>query len=85
MAKDKAEKALAPSRASPEPGPSALTGSTLIKSLKSAQDPPTPAGPTKIEIAAAAWADASLVVPRKADVLRDWIVEAWSRVKPGCV
>lgn len=62
-----------------------LTGSTLIKALKSAQDPPTSGGPSKVDIATGAWADAGLVVPRKADVIRDWVLEAWSRAKPGYV
>jgi hypothetical protein len=99
MAKDKktkADKADKPSKANTvaetvpvtkpeaEAGPSApALGSALIKSLKSPSDPPTPGGPSKIAIASGAWADTALLVPRKADVLRDWIVEAWSRAKAG--
>ncbi|BEJ11920.1 hypothetical protein CspHIS471_0203800 [Cutaneotrichosporon sp. HIS471] len=60
-----------------------LTGSALIKALKGTQDPPTPGGPSKISLAAAAWEDTSLLVPRKADVIRDWVLEAWTRSKPG--
>ncbi|GMK57070.1 hypothetical protein CspeluHIS016_0309100 [Cutaneotrichosporon spelunceum] len=60
-----------------------LTGSALIKALKGAQDPPAPGGPSKIALAAAAWGDTDLVVPRKADVIRDWVLEAWTRAKPG--
>lgn len=62
-----------------------LTGSALIKALKAAQDPPVPGGPSKVDIATAAWADSALIVPRKADVIRDWILEAWSRSKAGFV
>ncbi|BEI96791.1 hypothetical protein CcaverHIS631_0203800 [Cutaneotrichosporon cavernicola] len=60
-----------------------LTGSALIKALKGAQDPPTSGGPSKISLATAAWQDTSLLVPRKADVIRDWVLEAWTRSKPG--
>ncbi|CAK9780125.1 unnamed protein product [Cutaneotrichosporon oleaginosum] len=60
-----------------------LTGSALIKALKGASDPPVAGGPTKIALAAAAWADEGLVVPRKADVIRDWVLEAWARPKTG--
>lgn len=60
-----------------------LTGSALIKSLKAAQDPPVAGGPSKVDIATTAWSDADLVVPRKADVIRDWVLEAWGRAKPG--
>ncbi|RSH81319.1 uncharacterized protein EHS24_008762 [Apiotrichum porosum] len=60
-----------------------ITGSSLIKALKGAADPPTKGGPSKVELATAAWNDVDLVVPRKADVVRDWIVEAWTRAKAG--
>ncbi|KAL1412497.1 hypothetical protein Q8F55_000242 [Vanrija albida] len=66
--------------ATPEP----LSGSTLIKALKGAADP-TPSGERKIALAAGAWADGSLLIPRKADVLRDWVLEAWMRSKPTWV
>lgn len=63
----------------------ALTGSSLIKALKAPQDPPTPGGERKVALAAAAWADPSLLVPRKADVVRDFVLEQWTRCKPGWV
>lgn len=60
-----------------------LTGSALIKALKGASDPPVAGGSSKIALAAAAWEDTGLLVPRKADVIRDWVLEAWGRAKPG--
>ncbi|WWC92406.1 uncharacterized protein L201_007363 [Kwoniella dendrophila CBS 6074] len=66
--------------------PSYLTSaSSLIKALKSASDPPQSDGPNKIDIALSAWQQTSFHVPRKADVLRDWIIEAWSRNHKGYV
>nr|XP_031859513.1 uncharacterized protein CI109_004975 [Kwoniella shandongensis]KAA5526585.1 hypothetical protein CI109_004975 [Kwoniella shandongensis] len=55
------------------------SASTLIKSLRAASDPPIENGPKKIEIAREAWAATNFHVPRKAEVLRDWVVETWSR------
>ncbi|WWC65278.1 uncharacterized protein I303_107895 [Kwoniella dejecticola CBS 10117] len=55
------------------------SASALLKSLKSASDPPQPELPLKIDIATAAWQRSSFYIPRKADVLRDWVVESWSR------
>jgi hypothetical protein len=60
-----------------------LSGSALIKALKGSADPPTAGGPSKIALATSAWEDRTLAVPRKADVIRDWVLEAWSRAKPG--
>ena len=46
----------------------------LVRALKSAPDPPVPGGALKIEIASHAWEDASFYVPRKAEVIVDWIL-----------
>ncbi|KAL7420823.1 hypothetical protein Q5752_004776 [Cryptotrichosporon argae] len=73
-----AEPAASPS-AGPSTTPAYLTsGSALIKALKAAADPPAPGGPTKIALARAAW-DAPLDVARKADVLRDFVLDAWAK------
>ncbi|KAK4684806.1 hypothetical protein P7C73_g5358, partial [Tremellales sp. Uapishka_1] len=58
------------------------SAASLVKALKAASDPPQADWPTKIQIAKESWQDGTLYVPRKAEVLRDWILEMWSRVKP---
>ncbi|WVW80534.1 hypothetical protein I302_102519 [Kwoniella bestiolae CBS 10118] len=55
------------------------SASGLIKALKGASDPPQPDAPPKIDIALTAWKQDSFHVPRKAEVLRDWVIESWSR------
>lgn len=57
-----------------------LTGSALIKALKAPKEDPNQ---RKIDLATAAWNDANLLIPRKAEVLADWVLEAWTRSKPG--
>lgn len=57
-----------------------LTGSALIKALKAPKEDPNQ---RKIDLATEAWNDASLLIPRKAEVLADWVLEAWTRYKPG--
>jgi hypothetical protein len=46
----------------------------FIRALKSASDPPVPEGPFKVQLASQAWQDASFYVPRKAEVIVDWIL-----------
>jgi hypothetical protein len=46
----------------------------FVRALKSALDPPVPGDALKIEIASRAWEDASFYVPRKAEVIVDWIL-----------
>jgi hypothetical protein len=65
-----------------ESRPYLASASALIKALKGAADPPQADWPSKIEIAREAWNDRELYVPRKAEALRDWVLEAWGRVKP---
>lgn len=57
--------------------------STLIKALKGTSDPPQADWPSKIIIAEAAWNCKELHVPRKAVVLREWILESWSKISTG--
>ncbi|WVQ95452.1 hypothetical protein IAU59_002549 [Kwoniella sp. CBS 9459] len=59
--------------------PYLTSASTLIKALRGAADPPQQDWPSKAEIALAAWRDTSFHVPRKEDVLRDWVLDSWSR------
>ncbi|WWC72671.1 uncharacterized protein I206_106635 [Kwoniella pini CBS 10737] len=61
------------------------SASALIKSLKGPADPPQPGSLLKIDIAISAWRRSSFHIPRKADVLRDWIVESWARTHRGYV
>lgn len=58
----------------------ALTGSALIKALKAPKESPQQ---PKIDLAIEAWSDKSLHIPRKAEVLADWVLEAWGRAKPN--
>ena len=51
----------------------------LVKTLKTASDSPEEGGSSKISIAKRAWKDDKFFVPRKAEFLRDWILETWSR------
>ena len=55
------------------------TASSVIKALKAPDDPPQPGWPAKIEIALRAWNTKDLYLPRKAEVLRDWVLEALTR------
>ncbi|OCF36013.1 hypothetical protein I316_02508 [Kwoniella heveanensis BCC8398] len=59
--------------------PYLASASTLIKALRGAADPPQEGWPGKAEIALAAWRDTSFHVPRKEDVLRDWVLDSWTR------
>jgi hypothetical protein len=54
----------------------------VIKALKGPRDPPEAGWPTKIEIATETWEDSELYMMRKAEFLRDWILESWTR-PPG--
>ncbi|WRT70797.1 uncharacterized protein IL334_007796 [Kwoniella shivajii] len=63
--------------------PAYTSASGLIKHLRAPNDPPQPDLPSKIDIALAAWNDFSFHVPRKADVLRDWVLESWTRNHKG--
>lgn len=44
----------------------------FIRALKAPADPPQPEGPSKIEIATAAWSDSSFYIPNKDEVITDW-------------
>ncbi|THV05972.1 hypothetical protein K435DRAFT_40590 [Dendrothele bispora CBS 962.96] len=50
------------------------TSQDFVKALKSSSDPPTLDGPTKIEIARTVWDNSSFYVPRKGEVIADWIL-----------
>ena len=55
------------------------SGSALIKALKTPSDPPQSHWPTKIEIALLASSKEDVYLPRKAEVLRDWVLETLLR------
>lgn len=57
-----------------------LTGSALIKALKAPKEDPNQ---RKIDLAIEAWNNTNVLIPRKAEVLADWVLEAWTRSKPG--
>lgn len=46
----------------------------LVRALKSSSDPPIQGGLYKVEIAEQAWEDASFYVPRKDQVISDWLL-----------
>lgn len=49
---------------------------SLIRLLRSPQDPPLQDGPSKIVIATRVWSESS-DIPGKADIIRDWIYSVW--------
>jgi hypothetical protein len=53
----------------------------LLKALKSSIDPPQPGWPVKIEIARRVWSASEVYIPRKAEVIRDWIMNCWTRAE----
>jgi hypothetical protein len=57
------------------------TSSTLIKSLKSSQDPPQGEFPNKIQIAREAFQNQEFKLHRKIAVLRDWILEEFGKIR----
>jgi len=57
---------------------------SLIRLLRSPQDPPSPDGPSKIAIARRVWSDSS-DIPGKADIIRDWIYSVWEKEIKGQV
>ncbi|KAI5119926.1 hypothetical protein M0805_000891 [Coniferiporia weirii] len=53
----------------------------IIKALKGSADPPKPAGPSKILIAQHAWESTDIPFPNKDEVLAEWVLSTFSRVK----
>ncbi|KAK0208512.1 Urb2/Npa2 family-domain-containing protein [Desarmillaria ectypa] len=46
----------------------------FVRALKSSSDPPSPEGPLKIDIARQAWDNKAFYVPRKEEVIADWVL-----------
>lgn len=46
----------------------------FVRALKAPTDPPQPSGPSKIQIAQAAWKNNSFYMPNKAETVVDWIL-----------
>ena len=46
----------------------------LIRCLKGSADPPTPGGPSKIELAQQGWVKTSLYMPNKAETILEWLL-----------
>ena len=59
----------------------AYTSHDFVRVLRSASDPPTAGGPSKIEIAQEAWDNPSFYVPSKAEVIADWILTRFLKDK----
>ena len=45
---------------------------SFVRALRAPTDPPRQAGPSKIDIASAAWHETSFHVPRKAETIFEW-------------
>ncbi|WVO17439.1 hypothetical protein L204_105131 [Cryptococcus depauperatus] len=59
------------------------SASALIKALRASSDPPEDSWPSKIHIALEAYDTADFRVPRKSELLRDWVLESWTKTKFG--
>jgi len=57
---------------------------SLIRLLRSPQDPSQQNGLSKIAIAQRVWST-SADIPGKADIIRDWIYSVWEKDGKGCV
>jgi hypothetical protein len=57
------------------------SASALIKALRSPADPPGHGLPIKVDIARFAL-NTSVGFPRKQEIILDWIIDTWLRVKP---
>lgn len=53
----------------------------LIRALKAPNDPPRPDWPLKTSIAQEAWCSEDIYLPNKAIVLRDWVIDSWSKTR----
>jgi hypothetical protein len=63
------------SKSSPEDLEACLSSSqAFVRALKAASDPPTPNGPTKIDIARAGWQRKHFVVPNKEELVSEWLL-----------
>ncbi len=56
----------------------------FVRALKSSSDPPFPEGPLKIEIARQAWDNKAFYVPRKEEVIADWVLTRLLKEKSTC-
>lgn len=57
-----------------------LTGpNTLLRFLRSPNDPPLVGGPSKIELATRAWRRETPQLPGKAEILKEWILNTWDQ------
>lgn len=53
----------------------------LAAALRAPDDPPTPGGPSKIDIAERAWATSAYVIPRKAQFFLDALLDRLHRAR----
>ena len=54
---------------------------SFVRALKSAADPPNENGPSKIQIARLGWDSPSFYIPRKSDLILEWILTRFHREK----
>jgi hypothetical protein len=47
----------------------------LLRCLRAQDDPVSPGGSKKLELATSTWRDTSVVIPHKAAILRDWLLD----------
>ena len=59
------------------------TSQDFVRALKAASDPPLAGGSLKIQIAANVWNDSAFYVPRKGQLIAEWILNSMHRDKTG--
>lgn len=64
-----------------------MASQAVYHALKAPSDPPRIGGPSKIQIASAAWDDKSLYMPNKGEVIAEWVLAKLLKDKsnPPCV
>jgi hypothetical protein len=82
MAKDGMARGRAPAPTAPDEhlGQEQVSGpNTLLRLLRSPNDPPQPGGLSKIELATQVWARSTPQLPGKAEILKEWILSSWDQ------
>jgi hypothetical protein len=65
---------------SPTDGDDHLSGpNTLLRFLRSPDDPSQNGGPSKIGLATRAWHMSTPQIPAKAEILKEWILSTWDQ------
>lgn len=59
----------------------ALSAQDFIRALRATADPPSPGGPTKVQIATQVWNNPALYVPNKGEAIIDWLLSRFLKDK----